>query len=203
MKEQRPLSGTRPLLIVISGPSGVGKDAVLARMKEWGHSLYLAVTVTTRPQRRGESNGVDYHFVSRETFEEMVKGEELLEWAQVYGNFYGVPRRQVEEALDHGSDVLIKVDVQGAATIKQAMPRALLIFIAPPSMEVLEKRVRQRNTESAVDLERRVATAHEEMRQLEMFDYVIVNDRVDQAVAQIDAIITAEKDPQNTGEVEL
>jgi len=203
MKEQRPLSRTRPLLIVISGPSGVGKDAVLARMKEWGHSLYLTVTVTTRPQRRGESNGVDYHFVSRETFEEMVKGEELLEWAQVYGNFYGVPRRQVEEALDHGSDVLIKVDVQGAATIKQAMPRALLIFIAPPSMEVLEKRVRQRNTESAVDLERRVATAHEEMRQLEMFDYVIVNDRVDQAVAQIDAIITAEKDPQNTGEVEL
>ena len=202
MKEQRPLSGARPLLIVISCPSGVGKDAVLARMKEWGHSLHFAVTVTTRPQRRGESNGVDYHFVSRETFEEMVKGEELLEWAQVYGNFYGVPRRQVEEALDRGSDVLIKVHVQGAATIKQAMPHALLIFIAPPSMEVLEKRVRQRNTESAIDLERRVATAHEEMRQLEMFDYVVVNDRIDQAVAQIDAIITAEKDPRNTGEVE-
>ena len=203
MKEQRPLSGTRPLLIVISGPSGVGKDAVLARMKEWGHSLHFAVTVTTRPQRRGESNGVDYHFVSRETFEEMVKGEELLEWAQVYGNFYGVPRRQVEEALDHGSDVLIKVDVQGAATIKQSMPHALLIFIAPPSMEVLEKRVRQRNTESAVDLERRVATAHEEMRQLEMFDYIIINNKINQTVAQIDAIITAKKNPKNTKKIEL
>jgi guanylate kinase len=200
MKAQRPLSGTRPLLIVLSGPSGVGKDAVLARMKEWGHSLHFAVTVTTRPQRRGESNGVDYHFVSRETFEEMVKGEELLEWAQVYGNFYGVPRRQVEEALEHGSDVLIKVDVQGAATIKQAIPHALLIFISPPSMEALEKRVRQRNTESAIDLERRVATAHEEMRQLEMFDYVVVNDRIDQAVAQIGAIITAEKGQQNTSD---
>ena len=203
MKAQRPLFGMRPLLMVLSGPSGVGKDAVLTRMKEWGHSFHFAVTVTTRPQRRGESNGVDYHFISRERFEEMVKGEELLEWAQVYGNFYGVPRRQVEEALKHGSDVLIKVDVQGAATIKQAMPNALLIFIAPPSMEALEKRVRQRNTESAIDLERRVATAHEEMRQLEMFDYVVVNDRIDQAVAQINAIITTEKDRKNTGEVEL
>jgi guanylate kinase len=201
MEAQRPLSGTGPLLIVLSGPSGVGKDAVLARMKEGGHSLHFAVTVTTRPQRRGESNGVDYHFVSRETFEGMVRGEELLEWARVYGNFYGVPRRQVEEALEQGNDVLIKVDVQGAATIKQAMPHAILIFIAPPSMEALEKRVRRRNTESAIDLERRVATAHEEMRQREMFDYVVVNDRLDQAVAQIDAIIAAEKDHQNTGEV--
>jgi guanylate kinase len=189
--------------MVLSGPSGVGKDAVLTRMKEWGHSIHFAVTVTTRPQRRGESNGVDYHFISRERFGEMVKGDELLEWAQVYGNFYGVPRRQVEEALEHGSDVLIKVDVQGAATIKHAMPHALLIFIAPPSMEALEKRVRQRNTESAIDLERRVATAHEEMRQVEMFDYVVVNDKVDQAVAQIDAIIAEEKDRKNTREVEI
>jgi guanylate kinase len=114
-----------------------------------------------------------------------------------------VPRRQVEEALQQGSDVLIKVDVQGAATIKHAMPHALLIFIAPPSMEALEKRVRQRNTESAIDLERRVATAPEEMRQVEMFDYVVVNDKVDQAVAQIDAIIAEEKDRKNTREVEI
>ena len=203
MKAERALSGTRPLLVVLSGPSGVGKDAVLSRMKERGHSFHFAVTVTTRPQRRAETDRVDYHFISRKRFEEMVQGEELLEWARVYGNFYGVPRRQVEKALRQGSDVLIKVDVQGAATIKQAMPHALLIFIAPPSMEALEKRVKQRNTESAIDLERRITTAHEEMRQIDMFDYVVVNDKVDQAVAQIDAIIAEEKDCKNTREAQF
>ncbi len=190
---QRPLPRTRSLLIVLSGPSGVGKDAVLARMKGSGRPLHFAVTATTRPQRKGESDGVDYHFVTRERFEEMVKGRDLLEWAEVYGNFYGVPRRQVKEALEQGHDVLVKVDVQGAATIKRAVSQALLIFLAPPSMAVLEERIRQRNTESVIELERRIATAHEEMKQLGTFDYVVVNARVARAVAEIDAIITAEK----------
>ncbi len=166
---------------------------MLARMKESGHPIHFAVTATTRPQRKGERKGVDYHFVSRERFEEMAKGGELLEWAEVYGNFYGVPRRQVKEALQKGRDVLVKVDVQGAATIKRAVPQALLIFLAPPSMAALEERLRQRNTESVIELEQRIATAHEEMKQLGMFDYVVVNTRLAQAVAEIEAIITAEK----------
>jgi guanylate kinase len=179
---------------VLSGPSGVGKDSVLAWVKGSGHPLYFTVTATTRPQRNGESDGVDYQFVSKEGFEE---------WAEVYGYLYGVPRRQVKEALERGCDVLVKVDVQGAATIKRAVPQALLIFLAPPSMAALEKRVRQRNTESTIDLERRLATAHEEMNQQGMFDYVVVNDRVDRAAAQIDAIIAAEKSRENPREVDL
>jgi guanylate kinase len=191
------------MLIVLSGPSGVGKDAVLARVKGSGRQLYLAVTATTRPQRQGESDGVEYHFVSRERFEEMVKGGELMEWAEVYGNFYGVPKRQVKEALERGCDVLVKVDVQGAASIKSAAPRALLIFLSPPSIAALEERVRQRNTESDIELKRRIATAHEEMNQVGMFDYVVVNDEVERAAAEIDAIITTEKCRENHMEVDL
>lgn len=180
---------------MLSGPSGVGKDAVLNAMKGLGHPFHYAVTATTRPQRQGEKDGVDYHFVSPEKFQEMVKRGELLEWAQVYGNLYGVPRWEVEPPLKEGRDVMVKADVQGAATIKGLAPQALLIFLAPPSVEELVARLRQRKTESAVDLDQRIETAREEMKRLPLFDYVVVNrhDRVDLAVAQIDAIITAEK----------
>lgn len=184
-----------PLLIVLSGPSGVGKDAVVDGIKRLGHPFHYAVTATTRPQRQGEKDGVDYHFVSPERFQEMAKSGELLEWAQVYGNLYGVPRREVERPLKEGRDVMVKADVQGAATIKGIAPQVLLIFLAPPSMEELVARLRQRNTESTVDLNQRIETAREEMKRLPLFDYVVVNhhDRVDIALAQIDAIITAEK----------
>jgi len=183
----------KPLLIVVSGPSGAGKDAVLARVKGSGQPLNFVVTATTRSQREGESDGASYYFVSRERFQEMVEGRELLEWAEVYGNLYGVPRRQVKEALERGHDVLVKVDVQGAATIKRALPQALLIFLAPPSTAALEERLRDRSTESAAELERRIATAHKEMKQQGMFDHVVVNDEVEVAAAEIDAIIAAEK----------
>ncbi len=123
----------------------------------------------------------------------MVEGGELLEWAEVYGNLYGVPRRRVKEALERGHDVLVKVDVQGAATIKRAVPQALLIFLAPPSTAALEQRLRDRSTESVSELERRIATAHEEMKQQGMFDYVVVNDEVEVAAAEIEAIIAAER----------
>ena len=189
---------------MLSGPSGVGKDVVLARMKELGYPLHYTVTATTRPQRQGENDGADYHFISAARFEEMVERGELLEWAKVYGNWYGVPKRQVEEALGRGLDVIVKADVQGAATIKGAVPQALLIFLAPPSMEQLEERLRQRKTESTIDLNLRIETAREEMKCLPMFDYVVVNhrDRLDLAVAQIGAIITAEKCRVNQTEVE-
>ena len=184
-----------PLLIVLSGPSGVGKDAVLTRMKQSGSPFHCTVTVTTRRQRQGEVDGVDYRFVSADRFEEMMRDGELMEWAQVYGNWYGVPRREVEQALREGRDVIVKADVQGAATIKRAMPQALLIFLAPPSMEKLMERLKERKTESATDIGLRIATAGEEMERVGMFDYVVVNhqDMVDLAVAEIGAIITAEK----------
>ena len=185
----------RPLLIVLSGPSGVGKDAVLARMKESGYPLKFVITVTTRHQRANEQNNVDYHFVSDEKFKEMVEGNKLLESANVYDNWYGVPGEEVEQALNQGQDVMVKVDIQGAATIKRIHPQAVTIFLMPPSMEELIARLEQRQTESPPDLNLRLKTAEEEMKQLPLFDYAVVNrwGEIDQAVSDIKAIITAEK----------
>ena len=185
----------RPLLIVISGPSGAGKDAVLTRMKELGCPLEYIVTVATRPQRAEERNNVNYHFISRERFQEMIERKEFLEWANVYGNWYGVPKKPVKQALDKGQDIIVKVDVQGAATIKKLLPQAVFIFLIPPSIEELILRLKQRQTESAFDLALRTKTAEEETTQLSLFDYIVVNkrDEIDLAVSEIKAIITAEK----------
>jgi len=196
---------TRPLLFVLSGPSGVGKDAVLTRMKELGHPLKYVTTLTTRPHRPNERNNVDYHFVSLERFQEMIKNKELLEWANVYGNWYGVPKEKVKQALDRRQDTIVKVDVQGAATIKKILPQAIFIFLMPLSMEELLIRLRQRRTESPSDLTLRLKTAEEEIKQLPLFDYIVVNrwDEVDQAVSGIEAIITAEKCRVNPREIAL
>jgi len=195
-KSQTPLSlPTKPLLIVVSGPSGTGKDAVLARMKELGYPAEYVTTVTTRRQRAKETDNVDYHFVSTERFQEMISGNELLEWANVYGNWYGVPSQPVKQALDKGQDVIVKVDIQGAATIKKILPQAVFIFLLPPSMEELAARLKQRHTESPFDLALRIKTAEEEIKELSLFDYIVVNkqDEIDLAVSDIKAIITAEK----------
>ncbi len=186
---------TRSLLIVLSGPSGVGKDAVLTRMKELGYPLEYITTVTTRPQRANESDNVNYHFISMERFQEMISRKELLEWANVYGNWYGVPKEAVKQALDKGQDVIVKVDVQGAATIKKILPQAVFIFLIPPSREELVIRLKQRHTESAFNLALRLKTAEEEIKQLPLFDYIVLNkrDEIDLAVSDIKAIITAEK----------
>ncbi len=186
---------TKPLLIVLSGLSGAGKDAVLARMKKSGCPLEYITTVTTRPQRAKERNNVDYHFISLERFQEMIGHQELLEWANVYGNWYGVPKQPVKQALDKGQDVIVKVDIQGAATIKKNLPQAVFIFLLPPSMEELATRLKQRHTESPHDLAIRIKTAEEEIKQLSLFDYVVVNKqgKIDLAVSEIKAIITAEK----------
>jgi guanylate kinase len=185
----------KPLLLVLSGPSGVGKDAVVNRMKELGRKPHYVVTVTTRTQRPGEVDGLPYHFLSQEEFEGMLAREELLEWAKVYGHLYGVPKNQIREGLAKGLDVIVKVDVQGATTIKRLVPLAVLIFLAPPSMEELAARLEKRETESEADLALRKEVAYQEMESLPIFDYMVINqrDQVDQAVAQIDAIITAEK----------
>jgi guanylate kinase len=186
---------SKPLLIVLSGPSGAGKDAILNRMKKSGYPAEFITTITTRPQRAEEKNNIDYHFVSVESFQKMIENKELLEWANVYGNWYGVPKEPVKRALDRGQDVIVKVDVQGAATIKKTIPQAVFIFLVPPSMEELAIRLKQRHTESPFNLALRMKTAEEEMKKLPLFDYVVVNREaeIDLAVSEIEAIITAEK----------
>lgn len=184
-----------PLLVVLSGPSGVGKDAVLARLRELDRPYHFTVTATTRPQRVNERDGVDYFFYTPDAFMAMKERGEFLESAHVYGHWYGVPRSQVRDALSKGRDVFIKIDVQGAATIKSLAPQAVFVFLAAPTQEDLERRLRQRKTEREVDMERRIKTAREEMARLPMFDYVVVNDngQLDHAVATIEAILQAER----------
>lgn len=186
---------TQPLLVVLSGPSGAGKDAVLNLMRELGYPFEYITTVTTRPRRAGEKDNVDYRFISAESFQEMVEHGELLEWANVYGNWYGVPREPLKQALDRGGDVVVKVDIQGAATIKKILPQAVFIFLMPASMEELGARLEQRRTESPFDLDLRLKTAEEETKQLPLFDYVVMNRQggIRRAVADIKAIVAAEK----------
>lgn len=186
---------SKPLLIVLSGPSGAGKDAVLGRLKKSGYPAQFITTVTTRPKRTQEKNNVAYHFVSTENFQQMVKNKELLEWANVYGNWYGVPKQPVRQALEEGRDTIVKTDIQGATTIKKILPQAVFIFLMPPSMEELAARLKDRHTESHFDLDLRMKTAEEEIKQLPLFDYVVVNkrDEIDLAVSAVEAIITAEK----------
>jgi guanylate kinase len=188
-------SPLNPLLIVFSGPSGVGKDAVLDRLKELNYPAFFVTTLTTRPRRATEEDGREYRFVPREEFLEMIETGRLLEWAEVYGNLYGVPRDPVSRALKQGQDVIIKVDIQGAATIKKLVPQAITIFLIPPSMEELIKRLTGRSTESQSELDLRLKTAEEEMACLPQFDYAVINHagKIDQAVSKIDSIIIAEK----------
>ena len=185
----------RPLFIVLSGPSGIGKDAILTKMKESDYPIEYITTVTTRPRRAKERDNIDYHFVSTESFQKMITGNELLEWANVYGNWYGVPKKPVKQALDKGQDIIVKVDIQGAATIKKILPEAVFIFLIPASMEELATRLKQRQTESPSDLTLRTKTAEEEIEQLHLFDYIVVNkqDEIDLAVSEIKSIISAEK----------
>ncbi len=201
--EFKPL--TRPRLFILSGPSGVGKDAVLARIKASDCPLKYITTLTTRPRRANEKNGIDYHFISAEKFKVMIENNELLEWAEVYGNRYGVPKEPVKQALDQGQNVMLKVDIQGVANIKKIVPQAISIFLMPSSIEELETRLKHRHTESAFDMSRRLKIAREEMKELPGFNYVVLNREgaIDQAVADIKAIITAEKCRVNPREITL
>ena len=184
----------QPLLIVISGPSGVGKDSVLRELKDRGLPLHFVVTVNTRAPRADETDGVDYIFISHERFEDMQANGELLEYAKVYNDYKGVPRDQVKEAMASGKDVLMRLDVQGAATIKAQQPDALLIFITVSSEEELVQRLQARKTESAEDLRVRIETARQEFKRAAEFDYVVVNahNQLEQAVDDIVDIIQAE-----------
>ena len=184
----------QPLLIVVSGPSGVGKDTVLQRMRTRGLAIHFVVTATTRPRRPGETHGKDYLFVSQDRFREMIERGELLEHALVYNDYKGIPRQQVRQALDSGKDAVLRIDVQGAETIRRLCPGALLIFLAPETEEELVERLMRRSTESPDRLELRIHTAREEMKRVDLFDYVVIN-RDGQLEATVDtllAIIVAE-----------
>lgn len=184
-----------PLLVVISGPSGVGKDAILDRMKSSDVPYHFAVTATARPKRDNEVDGVDYLFVSREAFRDMIQNHELLEWAEVYGNPYGVPKSPVRDALARGQDVILKIDVQGGDNIRRLVPSAVYLFLAPPDMTELERRLTQRRTESPEALRLRMETAAKEMEEAEKYDHVVVNrtDLMDEAVEEINSIIHRER----------
>ena len=196
MAKENPQFGPikQPLLIVISGPSGVGKDSVLQRMKKRGLPFHFVVTTTTRPPRTEEKEGVDYIFVSREEFAELIEKEELLEYAIVYGDYKGIPKEQVRRALASNKDVLMRVDVQGAATVRKIAPEAILIFLTTSSEEELVKRLETRRTEEVEDLKLRIATARQEFKRINEFDYVVVNreNKLDETVDTIVAIIEAE-----------
>lgn len=195
MKETTPYQFERSaLLIVISGPAGVGKDALLQRMQERGCPFHFVVTATDRPPRPGEVHGTDYFFLTTEEFVRMIEQDELLEHAIVYGQHKGIPRQHVREALASGRDVVMRVDAQGAATIRLLVPEAVLIFLTASSEEELEQRLRARGGDSPEQLERRIATAREEIGRLSEFDYVVVNrnGELDQATDAVLAIIQAE-----------
>lgn len=183
-----------PLLIVISGPSGVGKDSVLRKMKERELPIHFVVTATTRPPRANETHGVDYFFVSGGEFKRMIEADELLEHALVYDDYKGIPKQQVREALASGKDVVMRVDVQGAGTIRSLEPDALLIFLTTSDEEELVNRLKARRTESEEKLKIRLETARKEFERIPEFDYKVVNrdNQLDKAVDTILAIIHAE-----------
>ena len=184
-----------PLLIVVSGPSGVGKDAMLARVRELRPEVFWAITATTRAMRPGEEHGVHHLFHTREEFLHLLERGELLEHAEVYGNLYGVPKAPVREALAEGRDAIVRTDVQGAASIRALAPDALLIFVAPPSLEELERRLRSRDTESAEETVLRVEMSRQEMRAAAWFDAVVVNETggLEEAAREVMAIIERER----------
>lgn len=183
-----------PLLVVISGPSGVGKDTLLQRLKDHGYDFAFVVTMTTRAKRAGEVEGKDYFFVSISTFTQMIEANKFLEHSKVYGDYKGIPKEQVRRAWESGKDVLMRIDVQGAAKVRAIVNDAVTIFLAPESEDELVRRLIERHTETPQALERRLATARDEMTRLCEFDYVVVNpaNRIDEAVDKIISIVAAE-----------
>lgn len=179
----------RGRFIVISSPSGGGKSTIIKRLLEKDKNLTYSVSATTRPPRDGERDGESYWFLTREEFIEKRDHGDLLEWEEVYGDFYGTPKKFTEAAVTAGLDVLFDLDVKGALKLKQSYPDALLIFLMPPSLEVLERRLQQRGTEDTSQLQRRLTEAKIECEQASKFDYVVVNDNLEETVSKIEQII--------------
>ncbi len=181
----------RGQLIVLSGPSGVGKSTVIAELFSQRDNIHFSVSYTTRQPRVGEQNGVNYNFVSREEFEGMIQRDELLEYAEYVDNYYGTSLKAIEEQLSQGVDVLLDIEVQGAAKVRARCPDALFIFIIPPSFEDLSRRLHGRNTDSEEVIAGRLEKAKIEFREIPNYDYLVINDKVSHAVEEIEAILTA------------
>ena len=194
MTESNPFPEQTALLVVVSGPSGVGKDSVLRGLKDRGLPFRFVPTMNTRPRRSDEVDGVDYYFVTTEQFVTLLEQGELLEHAVVYGDYKGIPKKPIREALESGQDVVLRVDVQGAATLKRLIPEAVFIFLTARDEDELVARLQKRKTESPESLRLRIATAREELQRISEFDYVVVNhdDRLAAAVQDVLGIIRAE-----------
>ena len=189
MSDQKKKKGT---LIVLSGPSGVGKSTVIAELLSERKDIYFSVSFTTRQPRPGEVDGVNYNFVTRPEFERMIRDNELLEYAEYVGNYYGTSLKVIRDRLDKGQDVLLDIEVQGAATVKAKCPEAVLIFILPPSLEELAHRLQARSTDPEDVIVKRLKRAREECSEIGRYDYLVVNDSVIAAVSEIISILTAE-----------
>ena len=188
MKKKR-----RGELIVLSGPSGVGKSTDIAELLSSRRDIHFSVSFTTRQPRVGEENGVNYNFVSRDEFERMIRDGELLEYAEYVGNYYGTSLKVIEDYLQQGIDVLLDIEVQGAAKVREKCPEAVLIFIIPPSLEELSRRLRNRNTDSPEVIDQRLEKSRAECRESVKYDYLVVNDNVMSAAQEILAILEAER----------
>ncbi|SFC72309.1 guanylate kinase [Clostridium uliginosum] len=183
----------RGLLIVISGPSGAGKGTICKELLKNNKDLSLSVSATTRCPRNGEIDGVNYYFLTREEFEKRIDENDFLENAEVYGNYYGTPKSNVEETLENGNDVILEIDIQGALKVKENTEEGVFIFILPPSMEELKQRIIKRGSETPESLMKRFKSAYKEINFVSKYNYAVVNDKVDVAVEKLEAIISAEK----------
>ena len=180
------------LLILISGPSGTGKGTVCDLLRQKHPEISYSISATTRQPRPGEQDGVNYYFYSREKFQEMIAKGQLLEWAEVYGNFYGTPKQQVIDRLEAGEDILLEIDTQGALNVMKLMPDGLFIFLLPPSLEELASRLKGRGTETEESLRRRLGAAVDEIKLATKYRYVVINDQVEKAQETIANIIEVE-----------
>ena len=181
------------LLIVLSGPSGSGKNTVCDEVKKNNSNIWESISMTSRKPRKGEEDGKAYYFVSENEFEENIKNDKMLEWAKFAGNYYGTPKESVQKHLDKGEDVILVIEIQGALQIKKKLPQALFIFLLPPSMRELKRRLTDRHTESEEKILERFETAYKEINEISKYNYVIINDKVEEAAQKLDAIIKAER----------
>lgn len=193
METHKVLSPTHGILVVLSGPSGVGKNTLVKKGLEKIDRVTYSISATTRQPRNGEKDGVDYFFMSKEEFQERIQQDEFLEWAEVYGNFYGTPRGYVESMLKSGIDVLLDIDIQGAASIRKKVPNAISVFLLPPSADELMNRLIGRGTDSKSVILNRMSHVLDEIKSIPHYDYVIVNADITEAIEQLKAIIIAER----------
>lgn len=187
------MANNKGVLVVISGPSGAGKGTICKALLEKHENLFLSVSATTREPRKGEIHGTNYYFLTKEEFLERVEKDDFLEWAEVYGNYYGTPKSNVQEMLDSGKNVILEIDIQGALKVKENSDEGVFIFILPPSMEELKQRIINRGSETPESLMRRFNSAYQEINYISKYNYAVVNDTVENAVEKIENILAAEK----------